>query len=394
MPPHRYQDKVKDPLFLGDELPLSPGPGYLSPLTPLPEAGRGGKTRGRVNPDVARELPTIRRLFFEGKTAEASRLTHRAGTWWMDLVSLGAFDDPSLWAMLRERMDLYEELYRHPKPYRPEAAAIVDKRAKFCVKSDWDSNYWTMYVLRDEAVKTGATVGFYSLDDFLTGVVPRCRAYVFANAFRMTDCQIRTARSRLDREEVTAVWIYAPAYLDPGGGDIDRASRLTGLRLAVRDGRQGGEGAGLLVGETWGEGFPLSSRLFVADEKAEPLGHYKSDGLISAAQASAGRRRSVFPRDMRVTSRMLGKLFRSAGAHLWTETDAVVRTDGDFLVIHTGAAGAMPILLLPGIDAEPIRGRIERREGRKLYVRCQPGDTLWFRLIPQEPGASGQPARR
>ena len=119
-----------------------------------------------------------------------SVLVHRAGTWWMDLVSKGAFSHPQLWDMLQQRMALYDAVYREPKPYHPEVAVLADERSKLYVKSDWHANSWLMHTMRDEIVKSGASVGFYTLDDFVADIVPRCRAYVFANAFHLSDEQI------------------------------------------------------------------------------------------------------------------------------------------------------------------------------------------------------------
>jgi hypothetical protein len=275
-------------------------------------------------------------------------------------------------------MALYEEVYRRPQPYRPEVAVLVDEGSKTVIKSDWDVNCWTMYSLRDESVKSGAAVGYYSLEDFLENVVPRCQVYVFANAFRLTDEQIEALRARLDREEATAIWFYAPGYLGPEGPDVARSSRLTGIRLAVQEGLQGSEGVGLLQGESWGPAVPVSPRLIVTDAEAEPLGRYKSDGSISAAQKRTGRHRSLFVGDMGPSSRLLARLFESAGVHLWTRGAEVVQTDGEFLMVHSGPAGVKPITLPVGVDLEPIRAQIVKREGRTVFVQFQGGETCWF----------------
>jgi hypothetical protein len=322
----------------------------------------------------------------------ASILGHRAGTWWMDLAATGAFNHPALWERLKERRGLYDELYQRPQPYRPEVAILVDERSKLTIKSDWDVNCWTMYQLRDESVKSGASVGFYSLEDFLDNIVPQCQVYVFANAFYLTDEQIQALRSRLDREEATAIWFYAPGYLGPAGPDITRASRLTGLQLAVQEGTppspplhkggsQGSEGLGLLQGEAWGPALALSPRLTVTDETAEPLGRYKSDGQISAAQTQAGQHRSIFIGDMGPSSRLLARLFESAGVHLWTRGAEVVQTDGEFLVVHSGAAGVKPIFLPAGVEAKPLQAKVVKQAGPTLFVEFQEGETVWFRLL-------------
>lgn len=310
----------------------------------------------------------------------ASVLAHRAGTWWMDLFAANAFDEPSLWRMLRARKALYEEVYRRPTPFRPEVAILIDERAKNLVKSDWDANAWTMYALRDESAKVGASVGYYSLDDFIAGVVPPCRVYVFGNAFRLTDRQVAAIPARLDREGAVAVWAYAPGLLGPEGLDPARTGKLTGISVAVSPGAQGSEGVGLLEGEQWGVGCEVVPRLHVTDASARVLGRYRADGLVSAAEARAGRHRAIFLADIKLSAGVLRKVCESAGVHLWTRGGEVVQTDGALLAVHSGRAGACPIFLPPGIDAEPLGGAAVTREGRTLHAPFRRGDTLWFRL--------------
>jgi len=307
-------------------------------------------------------------------------LAHRAGTWWMDLVSRGAFNHPEPWKMLSERKPLYSDLYRRPRPYRPDAAIVVDEESKFYVKDDWDTNYWTLYRLRDESAKTGVSVGYYTLADFVAGIVPQCKAYVFANAFRLTDGQVTAIRQRLDREQATAVWIYAPGYVGSRGADVGNVAKAAGIRLETAEGTMGSTGMGLLNGETWGGGLTVSPRLVVRDEEAVPLGRYRSDGRISSAEREHGSHRSVFLGDMGPSAAVLRRLFESAGCHVWASSGEVVQTDGTFLMVHSGADGVRPINLPDAVVADPIEADVVDREGGRLHVRFRRGDTVWFRL--------------
>ena len=308
---------------------------------------------------------------------------HRAGTWWMDLVSAGAFNHPAFWSMLEERMPLYDAVYRRPKPYRPEVAVLVDEESKFYVKSDWDANYWTLVRLRDEAAKTGAAVGYYSLQDFIHGVAPQCKAYVFANAFYLTEEQGAAIRARLVREKATAVWVYAPAYRGPGGPEAGRASDLTGIRLDVEDGMGESAGSGFLEGETWGPALNLSPRLFVADEQARPLGHYSRDGLVSAAETSAPGFRSIFVGDLGLTSGLLRRFFGRAGVHLWTHGGEVVHVDDAVLMAHSAHAGDIAVHLPEGVNAKPIQGKVEQHSASTVHAEFRAGDSRWFNLETQ-----------
>lgn len=322
----------------------------------------------------------------------ASAMTHRAGTWWMDLFGAGAFDHPALWDMMQKRKALYEEIYKNPTPYRADVAVIADENSKSYEKNDFGINYWARIHMRDEAARSGATVAYYTLADFITGMAPPCKIYVFANAFRLTDDQIDAIRARLDREGATAYYAYAPAYIGPEGVSAERSTRLTGIRLAVQDGTQGSEGLGALAGEAWGPisertGKPTatSPRLIVADEKAEPLARYKADGQTSAARTKTGNHTSIFVGDMGVQSQMLMRLFEAAGAHIYTRDGSYVQTDGQYLMIHSGKSGLKPISLPTGLKAEAITGKIEKTEkpatGEIIYVDFKKGDTLWFKLV-------------
>jgi len=309
-----------------------------------------------------------------------SILAHRAGTWWMDLVSRGAFNHPDLWHMLRERKERYADVYRDPQPYRPEVAVLLDEDSKFCVKDDWDTNYWTMYRLRDESAKAGASVGCYTLADFLANIVPACKVYVFANAFRLSDEQIGAIRVRLDREQATAVWIYAPGYLGPHSANAENVARLTGIRVEVADAALGSTGEGLLAGESWGAPLTVSPRLVVTDAAAQPLGRYRAGGQVSSAERQHGSHRSLFLGDMDPTASVLRRLFESAGCHLWVRGGEIVQTDGAFLMVHSGEGGVKPIFLPDGVAAEPIEAEVVGRSDGEVSVRFLPGDTVWFRL--------------
>lgn len=315
----------------------------------------------------------------------AAILTHRAGTWWMDLVSRGAFNHPSLWSMLQERAALYDTLYRGPAPYRPDTAILVDEDSKLYVKGDWDTNWWTMCRLRDTCLKTGASVGYYLLSDFLDGRVPECKAYLFANAFRLTDSQIRAIKGRLTREGAAAIWIYAPAYLGPRGAAPERVRRLTGFRVRIGPGKLGSIGEGLLAGERWGAPLTVEPRLVVVDAGATPLGRYIEGGELSSAAMTYEGYRSIFLGDMGPSWTVLTKVFEATGAHIWTRGGEVVHTDGSTLAIHTGAEGVVEVAVPSDVRATPIDAEVVSEDARTIRLRMSAAETAWLALTSGKP---------
>ncbi|MBT4818978.1 MAG: hypothetical protein HN742_12950 [Lentisphaerae bacterium] len=309
----------------------------------------------------------------------AALLAHRAGTWWMDLISGGAFDEPALWSMLHRRLPLYQALYREPTPYRPDVAVLVDEESKLYVHDDWDVNSWTLYRMRSSAQQSGTAVGFYTLDDLCADVVPACKVYVFANAFHLSDADIAAIHRRLSRGQATAIWAYAPGYLGPSGPSVRRMRRVLGMDVALQDGVQGSTGVGPLAGLAWATSARVSPRFVVTDAAAETLGRYRSDGSISSARVG----RSVFLADMGVTPAVLRCLFEEAGAHIWTRGNEVIHTDGRFLAVHTGHTGKVVVEVPPSLRADPIDALKVQRNGKsELTITASRGDTAWFSLHP------------
>jgi hypothetical protein len=310
----------------------------------------------------------------------AKLLCHRAATWWCDLVGVGAFNSPALWDMLKERKPLYEDVYRHPKPYRPDVAVIVDERSEMFIKSDIDARNWIKNDLRNQCERSGASIGYYLLEDFIDSKVPRCKLYLFADTFYLTDEQIPAINARLDKEKATAIWVYAPGYIGTNGHDVAGSSNVTGIQLALKEGKLGSEGVGRLQNLKWTPDLSTSPRLVVTDENAVVMARYSSDGLNSMAVKQVGRHKSIFVGDVGLPYTVLSELFEMAGAHIWTRDASIVQTDGSILAVHSGTGGLKPIYLPKGIRAEAIKGTIGTQKDNTILVDFLPGDTLWFKL--------------
>jgi hypothetical protein len=307
-------------------------------------------------------------------------VAHRAGTWWMDLGGCGAFSDPPLWDLLKTRLPLLRETLAAPAPYPPEVAVLVHDASKLVVRSDWTGFYQTLMDFRNQCAKSGAAVGWYTLEDFLAGRVPPCKAYLFPNAFFLTEAQIEALRQRLREQRCLAVWAYAPGCVGPAGFAAGRAASLTGIAIEERAGRQQRTGEGLLAGESWGPDVELVPRLVVNDAQATPLARFASDATVAVAEGRIGECRSVYLGGIGVTWRVLGRLLDRAGVHRWTRGGEIIQTDGRTLMVHTGHAGPLDVSLPPGTRAEAIQAIVTGQQNAHVTVSCEAGDTLWLRL--------------
>ena len=177
--------------------------------------------------------------------------------------------------------------------------------------------------------------------DLIDGLVPKCKAYLFANAFHLPEGDVATIRARL-AEDATAIWIYGPGWV---GSDV---KSVTGIGVRGDEGKLGSRGVGLLEGEVWGCDFVVSPRLVVEEEGAETLATYGDDGLPSAAALG----RDVLLCDWGPSHSVLRKLLERAGCHVRTRGGEVVQTDGRFLAVHSGPGGAVEIDVPEGVTLE------------------------------------------
>jgi hypothetical protein len=318
--------------------------------------------------------PDVRRPANSAETASvlarnlATALVHRAGTWWMDLKGIGSFDDPQLWRVMADYgLPLYSRLNRNPQPFRPAVAVIVDERSVAFQKNDREMTLQRKS-LRDAIAKSGASVGYYYLEDFLEGTVPRCPAYFFVNEFYLDDDQIAKIRARLESEHATAIWQYATGYLGPAGADVRRSSQLTGIHLVRSDGRTGG--------------LSYAPRLAVADPNAVEIGRYQSDGRLSAVSKNTGSFQSVFVGNTSLSPAVLRMLLERAGVHIWSDSEDVIRTDGQILAIHSSGPGPRKIHLPAATAIATLGGEILARAPDPLEISFDAaGETRWFLLL-------------
>lgn len=312
----------------------------------------------------------------------ASILAHRAGTWWMDLSGAGAFDHPGAWELFSRRLPLYEALYDDPAPYRPDVAMVVDEQARNYVRDDWYSTSHMMHRVREALGRCGATAGFYTLQDYLAGRVPPTRLVVFPNALALTDAEIAAIRERLERDDATAVWHYAPAVVGDGAPDPDRIAAVVGMPVRQADGSMGSVGADLLDGLSWGADHPVSPRFVIQDDApgARIIGRFP-DG--AAAAAISGRH--VFLADLSASADVYRRIAQEAGAHIWVDTDHPFQCDGRFLAVHAGEASETTLRAPDGHALAPIDAPADVPAAETVAVAFEGPETRWFRVVPASP---------
>lgn len=290
--------------------------------------------------------PTHRALKNAGETNNLHRRNlafsafHGTSTWWMDLIAAGWFSDQSTWDLWAGRFgrDL-RDIHKEAVPYSPTLAVIVDEESRLYEKWVYSGFEEVYPTLRNAVMACGASVGFYYLDDFLEGRVSGCSAYLFVNAWRLSEKRLKELHSRLANEKATVIWQYAPGYLNPESGGVTGMKTVSGFEVASDGGRLGSKGVGTCEGLTFGGKNPITPRILIQDPASRPLARYLS-GEVSGAEKLVDGRKTVLIADIGWTSELVHRLLGDMAS---TDRPAVVQRSEKALFVYAVQEGKIRI---------------------------------------------------
>lgn len=158
-------------------------------------------------------------------------MTKGFGLWWTDLHG-GTFQDPQIIELLGQLKKIDENYLNADKRSNAEVAVILDEEtfkyfgdgeplfnALLTAQKQWQLGFigapWEPYLLTD--------IGNPAMKDF--------KVYLFLNTFYVTPKQKKDIHKKLARNGATAIWVYAPGYIQEDELSVKKMSELTGISL-------------------------------------------------------------------------------------------------------------------------------------------------------------------
>lgn len=293
----------------------------------------------------------------------------RMGCWYMDLGATGWLNDARLWDNIARLRELYEAHLADPCRFAPEIAVITDERSARYTRVGSVLPVWLLSNLRPVIYRIGAPVGWYLMDDLLAGKVPPAKLYIMHDAFVLDAAQRARLVEIFRRQKATALWFYAPGYLDPDGGPVppEAIEKLTGFRLVplaagvpdtVTPAAESDLCAGL--GESFGSAHSgLQPQLAVQrGPRVEAVARYPG-GEIAAAATDAAGYPSVFVSSLAVPPELLRNIAQRAGAHIYCDSNDMIEGDGHFLAICATSEGEKVLRLVgPAKVTDALTGEV------------------------------------
>ncbi|HEY5913253.1 MAG TPA: beta-galactosidase [Verrucomicrobiae bacterium] len=341
------------------------------------------------------------------------------GTWFMELLA-GMYHDSAIISLLARLLDIDRKYLAADKRAETEIAVVLDEPS-FTYFADGEPFLTALLNAQKsyELVYLGAPFETIRLADLVAGRTPPFKLYLFLNTFRVTSHQRERVQARLNREGATALWVYAPGYIDQDLS-VENMRRLTGIRLAESD--QGGElhveitdfahpyTRSLPAGTAYGTdvnveairryldhqiylkdlskpnlpplpGLKIAPRFYGDDPGATVLGSlagYDRPGLLAKRLS---RWTSVYSSAPILPVSLLRNIARAAGCHIYSDANDVVYASRRFLAIYSPAGGERTIQLRrPARAVDLLEDRVLTTNARSLSLQLEPNGAALLAL--------------
>lgn len=283
----------------------------------------------------------------------------RMGCWYMDLLGNGWLDDPALWQNIGKLKAFWEQKKELPCTYAPEIALIADERSAFYLPYVADGSATAVGVsllsnLRGSFGPIGAPVGYYLIDDFLANKV-KAKLYVFMNALALNADQRLRINKILSSRKATALWFYAPGYVDTGTQQLSTngISMLTGMSVyamaqPVKDTlvKPAGSHLNWFTSPFGSNQQDLKSQWYIGSKGVTPLAVYQqAPDKVGAAMIKTDGYTSIFIAGLGISTELARNIARNAGVWIYCESGDTVVADANLIMLHAATDGTKTIRL-------------------------------------------------
>jgi hypothetical protein len=323
------------------------------------------------------------------------------------------YDDPSLQRMLAALREISDENRRLRSGSVAETALVVSCESDYYRRPERAFGSLFVEGFRNCVMsRTGVRFDDYLLEDFAR-ITKRYKAYLFLNALHVPAALRRTIREKLAADGATAVWFYAPGYLDETGWGTEKMEELTGIRVARSDGKRflhvdllsadhpylkgfdGPRGFGSDVApQPWDAPiwrdwaidrrcYQFSPVFSVADSDATVLGVFSPGGEPGFAVKRVGGSTSVFFGAPLPPYQLIRDILGEAGVHRYSRTGDLVYVNSRYLTLCCRGRGTRTVYLPGSFDVrDALTGQLISRQGRQFELAGEDGEAHIFRLDP------------
>jgi len=385
---------LHEKLFLSEEDYRTPF-GRASRLTDPSTGHHLGSAQAEATPDEDYNPPL--------HTAQAVQQAHRRslaqslvlghGELWMDTWGEGWLAHPDAWAAAREAQSLWRLRERTPQT-PPEVAIIIDPESTRYVRTGSPLIEQMVVQAREAALRSGASVGFYLLEDITRRDFPPSRVVLFLNAWRMSRAAHAAIRKRLQRDGRVLIWVYASTLFHGHRDALASARETLGVAI-VRQPWASLQGtqivnkahplARFLGVDKLGAPEPWEPSFYAIAEECDIIGEYIDTGLPSLAVCDHRTWKAVFLGERRLTPELIRAFVRWAGGHIWLDTNDLVQARYPWVHVHARRGGVRTLQFpLPLSVYDPTENALVAETVMEHTLYLQEGESRLLLTAPHE----------
>jgi len=384
-----YVDAVSSPYSYGNRA----AGGVVSYMTPVDSILKAGKmfifeddTRTYLNgPDNPLAVKDMRETKGVLSRDYATQLVRNQSNWWFDICSIGAFRGDEIWGLLGGITDDLRKYYNKPKEYKPEIAVVVDPESIMYTSTDPNMNSVLLDYFRRSYYKIGAPIGFYLLDDVLSGKVDYAKMYIFLNVHKADSKLIDTLHERTKGK--TSLWMYGSGIIDGKTISLNNMEKLTTIKLAKRTGdsdiilRDTKKAVNNDIAKLYSNKKLVTSDIKIVDDNIYPLGFYRDNYDVAIAKKVTGDTVNIYANSPILPTDFLRDVAKSAGVFIYNDTNDYIMAGNNYVAIHATSSGSKEIKFKKKTSIYDIISNERYEDIDHIDFNMQIGDTKIFRVI-------------
>ncbi|MCH7959533.1 MAG: beta-galactosidase [Candidatus Hydrogenedentes bacterium] len=322
---------------------------------------------------------------------------HNLGYAWADPDGSGNLHDRELWNEFEKLNKAYISAHEsvHSATPRPLSLAVVlDENSRLYETNTSRLHASLLLEARDNALRAGVHVKFYTLQDILDRQAAPAKAYLFLNTFHLEERERTLLHTIMNDHDATAIWMYAPGFFG-GEGGAKNISETTGMHVLQSKTASGTgstyafTGNWLTEGETFGISGDWGPRFYIDDAEADVLARYADGDKVSAAiKFFEGDWASVYICEPMLPLELLREILDILELPILVKPssrmlgDLVQPVDGA-LLIHASGTGTRLLDLRGRYDiSDFFTPEIGWPKKRSVTLSMQSGETRLLRLRP------------
>lgn len=307
-------------------------------------------------------------------------LTRRTAVSHYDMVG-GWLKGAEMTVELGRMQAAMEDSLTDRQPFHGDLAVVVDERSFAYLTAMHPLTGSLVLQSIIQLPRVGVAWDFVLMDDVVSADLPPHKAYLFLNTVMLDSTQRAAIHARLEREDATAIWVYASGLYTENSAGVEQIHDLTGFTVRR---------------ETWGKPLRVvdPEGVLLAGDKpdidpifaphvadAEELGHIEGTDFAGLARKSMGGWTSVFCSAPRLLPATLRRLARGAGCHVYLETGDALFIDNQFVCLHASTDGEKQVKLREACRPQAIFGKPALHvEGMSVRFEMHANETVLFKL--------------